>query len=160
PFTVHGADLEDPAATEAVLRSVKPGWVFHLAGFADAGKSYFEPANAWAGNLSASLGLYQAIDGCGLRPRILHVSSGLVYGDARPGEPPPTEESPLRPASPYAASKAAADLLAYQQTRSPGLDIVRVRPFNQIGPGQSADYFSSSFAKQIAEAEGGKGRAV
>src|SRR5438128_1043395 len=83
PFTVHTADLCDPAAAEAVLHSAKPDWVFHLAGFADAGKSFLDPATAWAGNLSASLGLYQAIDRSGLRPRILHVSSGLVYGDAK-----------------------------------------------------------------------------
>src|SRR5262249_16446746 len=133
---------------------------FHLAGFADAGKSFLEPAAVWAGNLSASLGLYAAIAKSGLRPRILHVSSGLVYGDAKPGEPPPTEESPLRPASPYATRKAAADLLAYQQTRSPGLDIVRARPFNQIGPGQSPDYAAPNFARQITLAERGAGLPV
>jgi GDP-4-dehydro-6-deoxy-D-mannose reductase len=159
-FAIHAADLQDPTATERVVQSTKPDWVFHLAGYADAGKSFVEPAAAWAGNLSASMGLYEAIAKSGLRPRILHVSSGLVYGDARPGEPPPTEESTLRPASPYAASKAAADLLAYQQTRSPGLDIVRVRPFNQLGPGQPPDYFAASFARQIAAAERGKGPAV
>jgi GDP-4-dehydro-6-deoxy-D-mannose reductase len=160
PFPVHAADLADRSATEAVLRSARPDWLFHLAGYAHAGKSFSDPAGAWAGNLTTSLGLYDAITRSGVRPRILHVSSGLVYGDPRPGDPPPTEESPLRPASPYAASKAAADLLAYQQTRSPGLDVVRVRPFNQLGPGQPADYAAASFARQIAAAERGAGPAV
>jgi GDP-4-dehydro-6-deoxy-D-mannose reductase len=160
PFPVHAANLCDVAATESILRSTRPDWVFHLAGYAHAGKSFGDPRGAWDGNLTASLGLYEAITRSNVRPRILHVSSGLVYGDARPGEPPPTEEAPLRPASPYAASKAAADLLAYQQTRSPGLDVVRVRPFNQLGPGQPADYAAASFARQIAAAERGQGPPV
>jgi GDP-4-dehydro-6-deoxy-D-mannose reductase len=157
---IHAADLSDVPATESVLRQTRPDWVFHLAGYADAGKSFADPAGAWAGNLTASLGLYSAVRQSGVKPRILHVSTGLVYGDARPGEPPPTEDAPLRPASPYAASKAAADLLAYQQTRNPGLDIVRVRPFNQLGPGQPPDYFAARFASQIAAAERGAGPPV
>ena len=99
---------------------MRPEWVFHLAGYADNGRSYREPAAAWAGNLAATQTLYDAITRSGLRPRILYVSSGLVYGDAGPGEHVCTEDTPLKPASPYAASKAAADLLSYQQTRSPG----------------------------------------
>jgi GDP-4-dehydro-6-deoxy-D-mannose reductase len=157
---VYTADLIDAAATEAVLRAVRPEWVFHLAGYADNGRSYREPAAAWEGNLGVTRNLYDAIAGTGLRPRVLYVSSGLVYGDAGPGEHVCTEETPLRPASPYAASKAAADLLSYQQTRSPGLDVVRVRPFNQIGPGQSADYAVANFARQIVLIERGQASAV
>jgi GDP-4-dehydro-6-deoxy-D-mannose reductase len=157
---VHTADLIDPAATEAVLRAARPEWVFHLAGYASNGNSFREPAAAWEGNLGVTRTLYDAIARTGLRPRILYVSSGLVYGDAGPGEHVFTEETPLRPASPYAASKAAADLLSYQQTRSPGLDVVRVRPFNQIGPGQSADYAVANFARQIVLVERGQASAV
>ena len=155
---VRPADLADVRATEAVLRDVRPDWVFHLAGYASPGRSFREPAAAWAGNLGATQGLYEAVARSGLRPRILYVSSGLVYGDAGPGERVCTEDTPLRPASPYAASKAAADLLSYQQTRSPGLDVVRVRPFNQVGPGQSAEYAAANFARQVVAV--GRGRAA
>ena len=160
PFPVHPADLGDPAAAEAVLRAARPDWVFHLAGYADNGRSYREPAAAWTGNLTVTRSLYDAVARSGLRPRILYVSSGLVYGDAGPGEHVCTEDTPLRPASPYAASKAAADLLSYQQTRSPGLDVVRVRPFNQIGPGQAADYAAANFARQVVAVERGQAQAV
>jgi GDP-4-dehydro-6-deoxy-D-mannose reductase len=156
PVPLHTADLADPAATGAVLRAVRPDWVFHLAGFASPGASFKDPAAAWAGNLAASRGLYAAVHQSDLRPRVLHVSSGLVYGDLPPDVTAFTEDSPLRPASPYAVSKAAADLLAYQQTRNPGLDVVRVRPFNQLGPGQPPDYAAANFAKQIAAAERGE----
>lgn len=155
-FPLHTVDLLDVDATEAVLRELQPEWLFHLAGFANPGQSFRDAQGAWAGNLGATQGLYEAVVRSGIRPRILYVSSGLVYGDAGPGEHVFTEYTPLQPSSPYAASKAAADLLSYQQTRNPGLDIVRVRPFNQMGPGQSADYAVPNFARQIAAIEKGK----
>lgn len=157
---LHVADLADAAATEAAIRAVRPEWVFHLAGYASPGASFKDPPAAWAGNLAASQGLYTAIHQSGLQPRVLHVSSGMVYGDLPDGVPAFTEDAPLRPASPYAASKAAAEMLAYQLTRNPGLDIVRVRPFNHLGPGQPPDYAAASFARQIAAAERGDGPPV
>ena len=156
----HVADLTSTKAAEGVLKAVRPEWVFHLAGYADNGRSYREPAAAWAGNLTVTQSLYEAVARSGLRPRILYVSSGLVYGDAGPGEHVCTEDTPLKPASPYAASKAAADLLSYQQTRSAGLDVVRVRPFNQLGPGQAADYAAANFARQVVAVERGQATAV
>lgn len=155
-FPLYSVDLLEVEATEGVLREAQPDWIFHLAGYANPGQSFRDPAGAWAGNLGATQALYEAVARTGSRPRILYVSSGLVYGDVGPGEHVCLEDTPLKPDSPYAASKAAADLLSYQQTRSPGLDIVRVRPFNQIGPGQSSDYAAPNFARQIAAIEKGK----
>lgn len=155
-FPLYSVDLLDVDSTEGVLREAQPDWIFHLAGYANPGQSFRDPAGAWAGNLGATQALYEAVARTGSRPRILYISSGLVYGDAGPGERVCVEDTPLKPDSPYAASKAAADLLSYQQTRSPGLDIVRVRPFNQIGPGQSSDYAAPNFARQIAAIEKGK----
>src|SRR5262249_20669890 len=99
---------------------------------------------------------YDAVARSGLRPRVLFISSGLIYGEPDPPGDTCDERTTLKPASPYAASKAAADVLSYQYTRSPGLDIVRVRLFNQIGPRQSADFAVPNFARQIAAAEAGK----
>lgn len=147
---VHAVDLRDGSATAAILHAVQPQWLFHLAGFASPGQSFKQPQAAWEGNLHATQVLYDAVQQLAERPRILFVSSGLVYGDALPPHYAFTETDELRPASPYASSKAAADLLSYQMTRSAHLDIVRVRPFNHIGPGQSPEYAASSFAKQIA----------
>ena len=84
------------------------------------------------------------------------MSTGLVYGEPDEPDGACNEQTTLKPATPYAVSKAAADLLSYQYTRNPGLDIVRVRLFNQIGPRQSADYAAANFAKQIAAAEAGQ----
>src|SRR5438552_3597911 len=89
----------------------------------------------------------------GGKPRILYVGSGQVYGEPQHPDQAFEEGSPLCPSSPYAASKAAADLASFQYARAPGLDIIRVRPFNHIGPRQSPEFAVSHFAKQIADIE-------
>jgi GDP-4-dehydro-6-deoxy-D-mannose reductase len=152
---LHAADLADGAAAKAVLCDVRPEQVYHLAGFADPGASFRDPDAAWAGNLAATRTLYGAISRWGGAPRVLYVSSGQVYGAAERPERPVGITAPLRPASPYAASKAAADLLSYQVTRHPGLDVVRVRPFNQLGPRQPPQYAAGHFARQLARIERG-----
>jgi len=150
------ADLHDEPRWCEVLAEVRPEWVFHLAGYAKTGQSYREPEACWRDNLDGTRVLYRAIEKSGLKPRILFASTGLVYGDPDPGRTDLDESAALKPASPYAASKAAADLLSYQVTRSPGLDVVRIRLFNQIGPRQSSDYAIANFARQIAAIEAGK----
>lgn len=153
---LHPADLADGARVEAIVQQLRPEWVFHLAGYANTGASFREPDRCWADNLAATRSLYDAIARTTVRPRILYVSTGLAYGEPDDPDRPCDERTTLKPASPYAASKAAADLLSYQYTRSPGLDVVRVRLFNQIGPRQSTDYAVANFARQIAAIEAGR----
>jgi GDP-4-dehydro-6-deoxy-D-mannose reductase len=150
------ADVLDGAAVEAVVRRVRPEWVFHLAGYASTGKSFREPDECWRLNLDGARRVFDAVLHSGLRPRVLFASTGLVYGDPDPGREAIDEATTLKPASPYAASKAAADLLAYQLHRSAGLDVVRVRLFNQIGPRQAADFAVPNFARQVAAIERGE----
>src|SRR5439155_26912686 len=126
------------------------------AGYANTGGSFRDPDRAWSENLTATRTLYDAVSRSGLRPRILFVSTGLIYGEPDRPDGACDERTTLKPASPYAASKAAADIVSYQYTRSHGLDIVRVRLFNQIGPRQPADYAVANFARQIAAAEAGR----
>ena len=153
---LHAADLLDPSRLEAVLKSTQPDWLMHLAGYANTGGSFKEPEQCWHDNLDATWSLYECIANSGLRPRILFVSTGLVYGEPDDADRPCDERTVLKPASPYAASKAAADLMSYQYTRGPGLDVVRIRLFNQIGPRQSPEYAVGNFARQIAAIESGK----
>jgi GDP-4-dehydro-6-deoxy-D-mannose reductase len=144
-------DLADSHAVEDVLRSFEPEQVYHLAGFPHVGRSFKDPDAAWRGNLAATRSLYEAIQRWGGKPRVLYVSTGHVYGDPDRVDEELHEDRSLRPTSPYAASKAAADLLSYQVSRSDGLDVVRVRPFNHFGPRQSAEFAVGSFARQLAE---------
>ena len=149
-------DLLDGAAVEAHLSAVRPDCIFHLAGYANTGKSFHEPDLCWADNLTATRSLYDAIVRLKLSPRIVYISSGLIYGEPDEPDQACNERTTLKPASPYAASKAAADLVSYQYSRTAGLDIMRVRLFNQVGPRQSADYAIANFARQIAAAEAGR----
>jgi GDP-4-dehydro-6-deoxy-D-mannose reductase len=147
---LRACDVGDGAAFEAVLRDVQPECIYHLAGFPHTGRSFKEPDAAWGGNLGATRSLYEAVVRWGGRPRILFVGSGLVYGEADAPGQMFDEGCLLRPTSPYAASKAAADLVSYQFARAPGLDIVRARPFNHVGPAQSPDFAVASFCQQMA----------
>ncbi len=152
---LHAADLLDADHVAALLADIRPDRIAHLAGYADATASFRDPAAAWAGNLDATRFLYGAVARSGLSPRILFVSTGQVYGPADASGRPLDEAAELRPVSPYAASKAAADLLSHQVTRHPGLAVVRVRPFNHVGPRQPPQYAAGHFARQLARIEAG-----
>src|SRR5579885_2022118 len=96
---LHAGDLLDGPATERLIRDTRPDWVFHLAGYANTGKSFREPDRCWADNLAATRSLYDAIARSGVRPRVLFVSTGLVYGDPDGPEQAFDESAVLRPAS-------------------------------------------------------------
>jgi GDP-4-dehydro-6-deoxy-D-mannose reductase len=153
---VHALDLCDRTALRQLLERIQPEHIYHLAGYADTGGSFRDPDAAWEGNLTATRSLYEAVLAWGGRPRILFVGSGAVYGEPQDPQRPLDENSVLRPNNPYAASKAAADLASYQYHRTHGLAIVRTRPFNHIGPGQSARFAVPNFARQIAAIELGR----
>jgi GDP-4-dehydro-6-deoxy-D-mannose reductase len=150
---LHRCDLADGPDLEALVREIRPGQIYHLAGCANPGLAAKRPERAWADNVSATWNLYEAVVRWGGRPRVLFVGSGLVYGRRSPDEGPPNEESPLRPATPYAITKAAADLLSLSGARFAGLDVVRARPFNHTGPRQPPGYVVPDFARQIAAVE-------
>ncbi len=152
---LRGCDLTDSPRLQQVLEQVQPERVYHLAGYPHVGRSFHEADAAWSGNLMATRCLYDAIGRWGGSPRILYVGSGLIYGEPETPEQACNELCPLRPESPYAASKAAADLTGYQYTRAPGLHIVRARPFNHIGPRQSPHFAIAHFAEQVAAIECG-----
>ncbi len=84
-------------------------------------------------------------------PRVLLVSSAEVYGGG--DGTPLDEEAPLRPSSPYAASKVAAEYLGVQEAIGRGLGVVRARPFNHVGPGQSDAFVVPGLAGRLAAAE-------
>jgi GDP-4-dehydro-6-deoxy-D-mannose reductase len=148
-------DLCDGPGVERILRKVEPQQIYHLAGYPHTGRSFKEPDAAWQGNLTATRTLFDAVHRWGGQPRILSVSSGLIYGEPREQGTILHEDSPLRPSSPYSVSKAAMDLLGYQTSIGDGLDIVRARPFNHFGPRQSPDFALPSFARQLAEIKRG-----
>jgi GDP-4-dehydro-6-deoxy-D-mannose reductase len=157
---LHAVDLLDRNTLTEVLRTNRPDRIYHLAGFASAGKSFKNSELCWAENLSATRNLLDAVADVSRESRVLMVSTGLVYGDAKGPDDAFDESRPLRPASPYAESKAAADRLAEDAANDRGLHVVRVRPFNHIGPRQSADYAVGNFARQVAAIVQGKSEPI
>lgn len=147
-----GTDITDAAAVTALVRDVRPEVIYHLAGWADVGGSWKAPVDAFRANAEGTLNVLGAATEHEVQ-RVLAVSSADVYGIVAPTELPLTEDSPLRPASPYAASKVAADYLGLQAWLGRGLPVMRVRAFNHLGPGQTDKFVASALASRIVRAE-------
>jgi len=145
-------DITDAAGVTAAIAAANPDVVYHLAGWADVGASWSDPVDVFRINAEGSLHVLRACIDAGV-DRVLSVASADVYGVVAEHELPLTEQSPLRPTSPYAASKVAADALAQQAFLGHGLGVVRVRPFNHLGPGQSEKFVAPALAARIARAE-------
>jgi len=154
-LTLFTADLTDQAAVKAALATSRPERVYHLAARAAVGQSWRDPAGTLADNIVMQLNLLRAVDELGLPCRVLTVGSSDEYGLVPAGELPIAEDAPLRPLNPYAVSKIAQDYLAYQYYLAKGLTIVRVRPFNHIGPRQARGFVVPDLASQIASIEAG-----
>jgi len=150
--TVDGIDVVDqPAITEAVL-AARPEAVYHLAGAADVGGSWTAPHETFLANAVGTLNVLEASRAAGAE-RVLAVTSADVYGRVTEDELPLDEDRPLRPVTPYAASKVAADALAQQAWLGHRLPVIRVRAFNHLGPGQSDRFVAPSLAARIARNE-------
>jgi len=149
------ADLRDPGGVQALMDEVRPEYVFHLAAQSFVPTSFADPWDTLENNIRAELNLLEAVRRSGRRVRVLVVGSNEEYGAPRPEELPQTEESPLRPNNPYAVSKVAQDFLGLQYYLAYEIPVVRVRPFNHTGPGQSPRFVVPAFASQIARIEAG-----
>ena len=146
-------DIRDFAALKNVVASEKPDFIVHLAAITSVPFSFQNPGLTYAVNVEGTVSLFEAVRELGISPRILNVSSAHVYGTANAEAGPFSEKSSLHPESPYASSKAAAELIANDYARSYGMNILQVRAFNHTGPGQSDSFVVSHFARQIAAIE-------
>ncbi len=159
-LTLFRGDLRDADSVQDILAQASPDYIFHLAAQAFVPLSWRDPWGTLENNIRATVNIFEAVVALGIKARILIVGSADEYGLVSEDELPISEDAPLRPYSPYAVSKIAQDMLGYQYHVSHKLPIVRVRPFNHIGPRQSEAFVAADFAKQIAEAELGLRRPV
>jgi GDP-4-dehydro-6-deoxy-D-mannose reductase len=142
-------DVCDAAGLDAAIAAARPDAIVHLAARASVADSFADPAATARVNYLGTLHVLRAVARHAPRARVLLISSSEVYGGSADAAPI-DEQRPLAPASPYARSKAAADRLGAAFAQD-GLDVVRARPWNHTGPGQSDAYVASSFARQLAE---------
>jgi len=156
-YSLYKINLLDEDKVLKFIASENPDYIFHLAALTSPKNSFDNPKETFINNVSAQLNLLEAIKKNNLSEvRILIVSSAEVYGLVSAKDLPIDEDTSFNPANPYAVSKLAQDFLGLQYFHSYKLKIVRVRPFNHIGPRQSPDFVVSGFAKRIAEIEKGK----
>lgn len=151
----HTVDLRDEQAVAEIVAALQPDHIYHLAAQASPARSYSAVWSTLENNIRAQLNVILACLKAGLKPRMLVVSSGDIYGD-QSGDQPAGEDAPFCPSNPYAVSKATQDLLAQQYFLSNDLPILRARPFNHLGPGQSPGFVATDFALQIAQIEAGQ----
>jgi GDP-4-dehydro-6-deoxy-D-mannose reductase len=144
-------DLLDGDAVRAAVRESAPTAVWHLAALASVGRSWEAPAETISENVAMTVNLLEAVRQEAPEAAVVLISSGEIYGP--PERLPVDEQAALRPQNPYAVSKAACDLLGGQYADATGLRVVRLRPFNHTGPGQSDDYVVGTLTRQVAEAE-------
>jgi GDP-4-dehydro-6-deoxy-D-mannose reductase len=147
-----GVDILDHAAVERFVADARPDAVYHLAGQSDVGASWDTPVETFRANAEGTLALLEACRHHDVH-RVLVISSADVYGHVADSDLPLPETAPLRPVSPYAASKVAADFLGLQAWLGHGLPVVRVRAFNHLGPGQSERFVAPAIAARIARNE-------
>lgn len=159
-LSLHKVDLSSAEETENCIKKVSPDFIFHLAALTSPAQSFKEPAKVINANITAQMNVFEAVRNTRLNPRILITSSAEVYGMVEPSDLPVNEDVRLRPASPYAVSKIAQDFLGLQYFLSYGMEIIRVRPFNHVGPRQTPQFVIPAFASQIAEIEKGRQKPV
>jgi GDP-4-dehydro-6-deoxy-D-mannose reductase len=144
-------DIRDCDACRAQVRDARPDSILHLAAIASVADAWRNPEAVSDVNVAGTRNLLAAVADEAAAARFLLVSSAEVYGPVPEGEQPIDEQTPPRPASPYAVSKLDAETV----TLASALDTVIARPFPHIGPGQDERFAIASFASQIAQIERG-----
>ena len=154
-ISLVACDVLQQKKVSSEIKNISPDMVFHLAAFSSPSQSFINPAETLENNIVGQINILESLVKIKSKAKILVIGSADEYGRVK--KLPVTEDAPLAPTSPYAVSKVAQDLLGYQYFINNKLNVVRVRPFNHIGPRQAPVFAIPSFASQIAacEAQGG-----
>lgn len=148
-------DIRIESEVNKTLTDIKPDYIIHLAAQSSVGISWKKPALTFDINVLGTINILEAVKNLENNPRVLLIGSAEQYGVINQKDIPIKEETKAHPENPYAISKATQEALAKMYVEKLGLDIVMVRAFNHIGPGQSPIFVISDFAKQVAEIEKG-----
>jgi GDP-4-dehydro-6-deoxy-D-mannose reductase len=147
-----GLDVTDRDRVAGIFAGHRPEVVYHLAALSHVGDSWGSPGKVIETNVVGTLNVLDAARAAGAR-RVLVVGSAEEYGLVQGPPHPLTEDAPLRPFTPYGASKVGAEFLALQAFLGTGLETIRVRAFNHTGPGQPPRFVVSALAHRIAQTE-------
>lgn len=145
-------DIRREDDVRSAVQEIAPTEIYHLAGVSAVDLSWTNPRLTFEVNVVGTYNLLGAAMGLDSPPRILNVSTAQVYA---PSDRPLTEESPVSPGNPYAASKAMAEMLEVSFRKACAGGVVTARSFNHTGPGQLPSFVLPSIAQQFAEIEAG-----
>lgn len=152
-------DLLDFSSILNILKKEKPDVIFHLAAQSYVDFSFIAPASTLEANVIGTCNLLEAVktlkSDSDYDPIIHICSSSECYGQVKEDETPIKENNCFRPASPYAVSKVAEDMLGLQYWLSWKIKTIRTRMFTHTGPRRGDVFVESNFAKQIAAIEAG-----
>ena len=152
-WTREQVDLLDRSAVSRAMAEVRPNVVYHCAGAAHVGQSFSNVADTFASNVLGTHHVLDALRGTNVNARVLITGSSLVY---RQSDRELREDDPTGPATPYAVSKLAQEMLGQRGIREDRQQVLLTRPFNHIGPRQAPTYAAPAFAQQIALIEKGR----
>lgn len=153
--SIYNLDIMDKDAIVALLLEIQPDYIFHLAAQSSVGLAWKNPTLTVDVNIKGSINVMDAVRELFYKPRVLLIGSGEEYGHIQPGETPITETNLLRPGNIYAATKACQNMIGNIYSKAYDMELMMVRAFNHIGPGQAPMFVVSDFCKQVAEIEKG-----
>ena len=152
---MYELDILEPHAISSVLSATTPDFVFHLAAQSSVPVSWEQPGLTVDVNIKGGVNLLESIRVMQKPPRVLLIGSGEEYGSVAPNDIPIKESIPLRPSNIYAATKVAQGLIGQIYSKAYDLEVIIIRAFNHVGPGQSDAFVLPNFSKQVALIEAG-----
>lgn len=152
---MHDLDILHKNEIVNLLFEIRPDYIFHLAAQSSVSVAWKDPGFTVDVNVKGSIYLMDAVRELFYKPGILLVGSGEEYGSVRKEEVPISEESDLRPGNIYAATKVCQNLIGSVYAKAYDMNLLMVRSFNHIGPGQAPIFVVSDFCRQVAQIEAG-----
>ena len=146
---LYTADLLDTNSLYSALKESEATSLFHLAAQSFVPLSFTAPVATYETNIMGTSNLLEAVRRYDKLDGMQFAGSSEEYGLVHENETPIKETNPLRPLSPYGASKVAGDMMCYTHHKCYGLPIVRTRAFNHEGPRRGINFVTSVIAAQV-----------
>ena len=153
-YQFNKIDLIDKEEIDYITNKYKFDYIFHFAAESHVDRSINNPTHFITNNAIGTANLMQSIlENQKHNPRIINISTDEVYGHLNLSDEPFTEESILNPRSPYAASKAASDLISLSYHHTFGLDVMVTRCCNNYGENQYDEKFIPTILRKLVNKE-------
>lgn len=150
---IHKLNLVDRNNVYDVLNKVKPTEIYHLAAQSSVGVSWAKPLETIMTNIVGTVNLFECIKELGLKCRVLIIGSSEQYGEVPVEMLPIKETYDTNASNPYAITKKTQEDFAKLYCENENIEIIFVRAFNHIGPGQNEKFVVSNWLHQIVAME-------